>query len=209
MKGMDDILGLQRFLVLRGGKGWRGEPEESGRGLSDELRSALARPAPGADPQGAPEGGAGGEQKVERAAEEEKILPANAEETHGLQGWHQEPLTKSSRRHPLVVAECLEGVLAAGDHPGGRLKRWHADQACLQFVAATTQRGGKKLNEQGATSRGNSSRSKRCRGQPKKGEEVSRSLAMLMDAIKIFEKAVLGPVDSDGSLSPQPPTVRK
>ena len=32
---------------------------------------------------------------------------------------------------------------------------------------------------------------------------------MLMDAIKIFEKAVLGPVDSDGSLSPQPPTVRK
>ena len=53
-------------------------------------------PRQGADPQGAPEGGAGGEQKVERAAEGgEDTLPANAEETPWPPaGWHQEPLTK-------------------------------------------------------------------------------------------------------------------
>ena len=53
-------------------------------------------PRQGADPQDAPEGGAGGEQKVERAAEGgEDTLPANAEKTPWPPaGWHQEALSK-------------------------------------------------------------------------------------------------------------------
>ena len=183
--------------------------------MSDELRSALALSRAREQIHKAHLKEVQGENKrLKEQLKEEKILyQQTLKKLHGLQqAGTRNRSPKNSRRASTGGGRMLGKGLGS---PGTTL----AD--VFKNVGTQTKRvsnllqprrnvAEKKLNEQvGNLSRQLQQEQAAAADNQKRVKEVSRNLAMLMDAIKIFEKAVLSPVDSDGSLSPQPPTVRK